>query len=327
MNTRVSDYFLEFRDPFAIAHGTRTGTDLVFLELEMDGCTGIGEASLPPYLKETQRSVKEFISRFFLENRDEPAMLEGWLAALHRKGTGNYAAKACIDIALHNLFARRMGTSLAAMLQLPLSPVPDCTFTIGMDHPDAIARKLEAAGDFSVLKIKLGGANDRDLMRAIRSCTSKPVCVDVNQGWRDRQQALDMIEFLASQNVMFVEQPLPVSSVSDQEWLVDRSPLPLYADESAQVPADVPGLKGLFHGINVKLMKCGGIAQARIMIEAARADGFKVLLGSMSESGIGIAAAAALAPLADLVDLDGPLLTKNNPYDMVEYKAGKVFLR
>ncbi len=324
MNYSVSDFFLEFIHPFAIAHGTRLGTDLVFLTLEENGFSGTGEASLPPYLTENPGSVKQFISEFFAAHQGKQLSLGEWLTELHGTTQGNFAARACIDIALHNLYSQSTGKSVAELLQVPIGPVPNCTFTIGMDDPDTVCRKVEQAEGFEILKIKLGGANDRALIEAICKCTTKTLCVDVNQGWHDRYFALEMIKFLASSNVILVEQPLPVAAVDDQRWLYERSPLPLFADESAQTTGDIPGLQEMFHGVNVKLMKCGGVSRAKIMIDAARKQGLKVLLGSMSESGIGIAAAASLAPLADLVDLDGPLLTKNNPYATVEYVEGKV---
>ncbi|MDQ3051403.1 MAG: dipeptide epimerase [Bacteroidota bacterium] len=327
MKFSITNYHLEFKTPFAIAHGTRTGTDLIFLKIEDKGIIAFGEASLPPYLPDTQESVHRFINSFFHNHADLSKGLAFMLNELMNFDEGNFAAKACVDIALHNWFAQKAGVPVWEMLELENVSLPLCTFTIGMDTPAEIKRKVEEAGDFKLLKVKLGGENDRDIITAIREVTNKPLCVDVNQGWQNnKEMALEMIEWLKDRGVIFVEQPLDKNDVAGQTWLHERSPLPVIADEAVQVPADIRKIKDIYNGVNIKLMKCGGIGEGLKMIRLAREYGLKVLVGSMSESGCAITAAANLASLADWVDLDGPLLTKNNPFDIVKYKDGKVVI-
>lgn len=325
MNILITDYFLEFKTPFAIAHGTRQGTDLVFLKLEHGGIMAHGEASLPPYLSETKESVHNFIDAFFRKGIDLSEGLSMLLNKLMSFEEGNFAAKACIDIALHNWFAQKEGVPVWLMLGLKNEPLPLCTLTIGMDDTSVIKRKVEEANEFKLLKLKLGGNHDREIITAVREVTDKPLCVDVNQGWhRDKEAALEMIVWLKSQGVIFVEQPLDKTDFEGQFWLHERSPLPLIADEAAQIPADLKRIANIYDGVNIKLMKCGGIGEGLKMIMEANKYGLKILLGSMSESGCAIAAAANLSSLADWTDLDGPLLTKNNPFDIVNYEYGKV---
>ncbi len=327
MQITITNFFLEFKTPFAIAHGTRNGTDLVFFKLEHDGIVAMGEASLPPYLHDTKESVTKFITSFFKNPVDLSQGLPSLLQDLMIFAEGNFAAKACVDIAFHNWFAQQAGVPVWKMLGLINTPLPLCTFTIGMDEPAAIKGKVAAVGDFELLKVKLGGNQDKEIISAIREVTNKPLCVDVNQGWHnDKETALEMIEWLKEQGVIFVEQPLDKNDLVSQAWLHERSPLPLIADEAAQVPSDIKMIKDIYDGVNIKLMKCGGIGEGLKMIKLARDFNLKVLVGSMSESGCAISAAANLSSLADWVDLDGPLLTKNNPFDIVKYEKGRVVI-
>jgi L-Ala-D/L-Glu epimerase len=326
MNYRLSDYYLEFLHPFSIAHGTRNGTSIVLLELTHQDLSAFGEASLPPYLKETTESVKDFITGFFSAYHESEIFSELKITTglIKNFGTGNMAARACLDIAFHNWFAKKRRVHVYELLHLSNSPVPDCMFTIGMSDEEELKQKLDEAADFRILKIKLGGGRDEEIIRTLRKFTDKPICVDVNQGWRTREEAKQMMDLLMDNNCLLIEQPFPVSSVEDQQWLFHYSPVPLYADESVQVAEDVYSLKEYFHGINIKLMKCGGITGAMEMIKAAQELNMKVMIGSMSETGCGIMAAAQLSSMAEFVDLDGPLLTKNNPFPEVNYQNGKL---
>jgi L-alanine-DL-glutamate epimerase-like enolase superfamily enzyme len=191
-----------------------------------------------------------------------------------------------------------------------------------MGTPEIIKRKVMAADGFSILKVKLGGGNDKEIIEAIRSVSSLPLCVDVNQGWKNVQEAKEMIDWLSDKNVLFVEQPLPKTEIEGQKYLFQHSALPVIADEFVQIPEDVQKVRGLFHGINIKLMKCGGLAPALKMAALAKEMGLLLLIGSMTETSCGIRAAAQLSVLANWVDLDGPLLTKNNPFPPVTYRSG-----
>lgn len=320
-NYRLQPYFLKFKTPFAIAHGTRDGTDIVLLHLTCENITAIGEASLPPYLAENKESVNEFIYSFFKDFKFTND-LNTCLEYLHQHKSGNYAAKACIDIALHNWFAAYRQIPVWELLGLKNNPLPPCTFTIGMGAPDVIREKVKEAHGFNMIKVKLGGEHDKQIIETILDCTDTKLCVDVNQGWKDPDFALDMIHWLAERNIVFVEQPLPKSDKQGQQWLFQKSPLPIIADEAVQTIEDIDAVKDFYHGINVKLMKCGGISPGLAMVREAKSLQKLVLVGSMSETSCGIMAAAQLSSLANWVDLDGPLLASNNPFENVNYKNG-----
>jgi len=324
MTYDLTTFILEFKTPFSIAHGTRTGTDIVILKIASDNIVAWGEASLPPYLTETPQSVNTFINSFLNSEKSLLSDLPSALHNLHKHDSGNYAAKACVDIALHNWYAQKEGLAVYKLLGLKNSPLPYCSFTIGMGDDEMLRKKVEEAEPFKIIKVKLGGDDDYKIIESIRKYSAKPLCVDVNQGWKSKEFALEMIEWLSDKNVLFVEQPLSKFNIHDQQWLYEKSPLPLYADESVQVPDDIVKVKDSFDGINIKLMKCGGLSEAMKMIELARSYNLKVMIGSMSETGCAINAAAQLSSMADYTDLDGPLLTLNNPFKIVNYVDGKI---
>jgi len=177
--------------------------------------------------------------------------------------------------------------------------------------------------DCHIIKVKLGRDSDRELIKTIRSVTSLPLFVDANQGWTDLQQSLDMTHWLHEQGVLLIEQPMLKTDPDSNAWLTERSPIPIIGDESVQRLADVEKAKGVYHGINIKLMKSAGMYEAHEMIKKARALDLKVMIGCMSETSCATLAAAALAPQCDWADLDGPFLTSNNPYEMPEFRKGK----
>jgi L-alanine-DL-glutamate epimerase-like enolase superfamily enzyme len=203
---------------------------------------------------------------------------------------------------------------------------PVTTFTIGIDTKEVVRQKVQEAAEYKVLKVKLGRDNDKEMVETIREVTDKPLRVDVNQGWKDREFALRMIEWLAGKKVEFVEQPMPKEQVDDIAWLREKSPLPLVGDESVQRLADVKKAYGVFDGINVKLMKCTGMREAYQMILLARSLGMKVMLGCMTETSCAISAAAQLSPLVDWADLDGALLIKNDLFKGASIVDGRVTL-
>ena len=184
----------------------------------------------------------------------------------------------------------------------------------------------ECAARFNILKVKVGLDSDRDMIQAIHSVTSLPLAVDANQGWKDRQQAIDMIHWLHEQGVVMVEQPMPKTQLDDIAWLTERSPVPIFADESVQRLSDIARLQGAFSGINIKLMKCTGMREAWKMVQATRALGMKVMLGCMTETSCAVTAAAHLSPLADFADLDGNLLISNDLFEGVTLTDGKLIL-
>jgi L-alanine-DL-glutamate epimerase-like enolase superfamily enzyme len=294
------------------------------VRLQQDGFTAWGEATLPPYLPETQTSVTSFVYDFAKHVGE--ACTEDCLAALQKFRTGNMAARAAIDMALWNLKAQAEGKSVAQLLGIADAPKPLNTYTIGVCSFEQMKLKVEDAllNGFQLFKIKLDGKADEEMISNFRKLTSLPFAVDVNQGWDNINEAATKIDWLSQQGCILVEQPLSKLCNADMRELKHHSSLPLYADESCQTIHDIEGLKEGFHGINIKLMKCGGITPAFEMIKAARQIGFKILIGCMSESSVGCNAAANFASMADYTDLDGPYLIANDAFAGVEMKAGSL---
>ncbi len=319
-------YELQLKHVFTVASNSRTTTPGVLTEIEFDGITGFGEASMPPYLGESQASVTGFLSKVNLEQFSDPFLKEEILAYVDGIMPGNYAAKASVDIALHDLIGKLIGEPWYRIWGLDPAKTPPTSFTIGIDTPEVVKEKTREADVYKILKVKLGRDNDREMIESVRSVTDKPLYVDVNQGWKDRDQALEMAFWLKEKNVVFIEQPMAKERIDDIAWLTERSPLPILADEALQTVADLLPMKGIYSGINVKLMKCGGMNAAYKMITLARAMGMKILVGCMTETSCAVTAAAHLSPLVDWADLDGNLLISNDLYDGMTVVDGKVTL-
>lgn len=319
---------LELRHPFGIASNSRTSTPAVLVEVARDGIIGYGEAAMPPYLGESQETAAAFLGKVDLARFDDPFQLEEIFPAIDALAPGNTAAKAAVDIALHDWIGKKLGAPWHRIWGLNPAKTPVTSFTIGIDTPEIVRQKTREAEPYQILKVKLGRGHDTDrqLIDTIREVTDTPITVDANQGWRERDEALGMSEWLATRNVLFIEQPMPKEQLDDTAWLRARSPLPLIADESVQRLADVTRAAGVFDGINIKLMKCTGLREAHKMITLARALGLKVMLGCMTETSCAISAAAQLSPLVDWADLDGALLIKNDPFDGATIVDGRVTL-
>ena len=282
---------------------------------------------MPPYLGHTVDSVTEFLKKVNLHQFNDPFCLEDILSYVDNLSPGDAPAKAAVDIALHDLVGKLLGAPWYRIWGYDPAKAPSTTFTIGIDTPEVVQEKtLECAGKFNILKVKVGTKSDKAIIQAIRGVSNLPLAVDANQGWTDRFEALDMLYWLREHGVVMVEQPLPVSRREDQAWLNERSPLPLFADESVQRLTDVPRMQGLFSGINIKLMKCTGLREAHRMVELARGLGMKVMLGCMTETSCGVSAAAQLSPAVDFADLDGNLLISNDLFDGVTVVDGKLTL-
>ena len=306
---------------------SRTVTPDVQVAIEYNGVTGYGEASMPPYLGQSVASVTAFLEKVDLSRFSNPYCLEDILAYVDSLSEGDSAAKAAVDIALHDLVGKLMGQPWHRIWGLNPAKAPSTSYTIGIDTPDVVREKtLEAKGRFNVLKVKVGLDTDHEMIETIRSVTDVPLVVDANQGWKDRYKALEEIYWLRDQGVQMVEQPLPVDRIKDTAWLTERSPLPIYADESLQRLRDVTAIQHAFSGINIKLMKCTGLREAREMITLARALGMGVMLGCMTETSCAVSAAAQLSPLVDFADLDGNLLIANDLFDGVKVEGGKLTL-
>ena len=328
MILRFTPYTAELRHAFTIATASRTSTPGMLVEIEHDGVVGYGEASMPPYLGESQASAAAFLARVDLGRFPDPFQLGEILPAIDALAPGNTAAKAAVDIALHDWIGKKLGAPWHRIWGLDPTKAPVTSFTIGIDTPEVVRQKTREAAPYKIIKVKLGRdpATDRALIDAIRDVTDRPITVDANQGWSDRADALRMIEWLATRGVLFVEQPIPKENPADTAWLRERSPLALIADESVQRLPDVRRALGVFDGINIKLMKCTGLREAHQMITVARALGLKVMLGCMTETSCAISAAAQLSPLVDWADLDGALLIKNDVFLGTTVVDGKITL-
>ncbi|WP_234991087.1 dipeptide epimerase [Sphingobacterium psychroaquaticum] len=323
---RYIPYTLEMRHVFTVASFSRTTTPVVLIELEYDGVIGYGEASMPPYLGESQESVIKFLNQVNLSPFNSPFQTEDILQYVDQIADKNTAAKACIDIALHDLLGKLMGQPIYKIWGLNPTLVPPTSYTIGIDTEEVIRQKVAEADQFKILKVKLGLETDKMIIDTIRSVTDVPLCADVNQGWKNKEQALEMTHWLTERGVVFLEQPMPKEQIDDMAWLTEHSPIPTIADEGCQRYSDILSLKDVYTGINIKLMKCTGLREAKKMAELARALDMKVMLGCMTETSCAISAAAQLGPLVDWADLDGALLIGNDIYDGMQVVNGHCIL-
>ena len=320
-------YELQLRHVFTVSSYSRRTTPGVQVRIDYDGITGYGEASMPPYLGQSVETVMAFLSKVDLGRFSDPFMLDDILAYVDSLSAGDSAAKAAVDIALHDLVGKLLGAPWYRIWGLNPSKAPDTTFTIGIDTPEVVrAKTRECADRFNILKVKVGLDNDKEMIRTIREITDLPIAVDANQGWKDRQKALDEIFWLKENGIVMVEQPMPKERIDDNAWITERSPLPIFADEAIQRLVDIPSVKGAYHGINIKLMKCTGMREAWKMVNYARAEGMKVMVGCMTETSCAVSAAAQLAPAVDFADLDGNLLITNDLFDGMKVTAGKISL-
>lgn len=327
MKLNFRPYDLQLRHVFTVASYSRTTTPGVQVKIEYDGVVGYGEASMPPYLGESVDSVMAFLKQVDLTRFSDPFQLDDILIYVDSIASGNTAAKASIDIALHDLTGKLLGAPWYKIWGLNPEKTPSTTYTIGIDTADVVKDKTkEVAGRFNILKVKLGRDNDKEMIEAIRSVSDLPIAVDANQGWTDRRYAIDMIHWLKEQGIVMVEQPMPKTQLDDIAWVTQQSPLPVFADESLQRLDDVIRLRGAFTGINIKLMKCTGMREAWKMLTLARAFGMRVMVGCMTETSCAVSAAAQLSPAVDFADLDGNLLISNDLFKGMEVVNGKITL-
>lgn len=326
MKISCKEFDLELKHPFSISKFTRTSTPILLLKLNYEGITGFGEASMVPYMGESQASASEFLTKIDWNRFKHPFNFEEIHQYLDEIAPGNPAIKAAIDIALNDINGKILGLACHQVYRADPALMPVTSYTIGIDSPEIIREKVADSKGFKVLKIKLGRDNDKELIQTIRSVSDLPLYVDANQGWSDRKQAIDMCYWLHDQGVLLIEQPMDKNNLDGNAWLTQRSPIPIIADEAVQRIGDLENLKGAYHGINIKLMKSAGMYEAHQMILKARSFGMKILIGCMSETSVATLAGAALAPLCDWADLDGPWLTKNNPFDHPEMKDGRYIL-
>jgi L-alanine-DL-glutamate epimerase-like enolase superfamily enzyme len=319
---------LRFTEVFSVASNTRSSTEVIDVEIGFGAYTGYGQASFPPYMKEKRETNMEFLERLDFSRFDSPFCLETIYRYMDTIAPEQRPAKAAVEMALYDLMGKLSGKQVAQLLGLESNAHPDTSMTIGIGPDDYILRQLHKARDFRLLKLKLGSdiAYNHHVVTFVKAQSGQDIGVDFNQGLTDREIAIDMVEWLHDEGVKYVEQPLPVHQEEDAAWLKLRSPLDIFGDESIQVAKDIWRYKEVFHGVNIKLMKCGGIGKAYDMARTAKVLGLKTMLGCMVESACALTAAAHLAPLFDRLDLDGHLNLSNDPYKGLDIIEGRIVL-
>ncbi|MVN90984.1 dipeptide epimerase [Mucilaginibacter sp. HME9299] len=300
---------------FTIAHYSRTYTPIMLVNISYEGYTGYGEASMVPYWGESIASATAFLKSIDSSKLTFPFNYNEITAYIDSLAPGNPAVKAAVDIALHDLEGKLLNKPCWQLMGSNVQTMPITSITIGIDKPEVLLQKVEEAAGLKVIKVKLSGEADKVLIETVRSVTNVPLYVDANQGWTNREASLDMVHWLFEQGVELIEQPFAKTDLHSNAWLTQRSPIPIIGDEAVQRLPDVELAEGIYHGVNVKLMKSAGMHEAKLMIDKARELGMKILIGCMSETSCATLAAAALAPQCDWADLDGPLLTSNNPFE------------
>jgi len=316
---------LKLTTPFRIARGVQETSPNVIVEVVHHGYRGYGEASPTEYYGESPASVLACIDLFKGDLGDDPFALEDIMERLDHTIGLNPSAKAAVDMALYDLMGKILGVPLYKLLGLNAAKTPFTSFTIGLDSPAQMAKKAALAKDYPVLKVKLGTKHDIEIIKAIRDVSNATIRVDANAAWTPKE-AIRTITALAPYNIEFFEQPVTSHDLAGLKLVYENVPVPIIADESCVTVADIPKLAGCVDGINIKLMKCGGIRHALKMIHVARAHHLSIMLGCMIESSLAITAAAHLTPLVDYADLDGNLLIENDPHAGVRVEEGKLVL-
>jgi L-alanine-DL-glutamate epimerase-like enolase superfamily enzyme len=325
---RVSAEILELRTrhPFIIARGGSSDYRTVWVKVtDRDGREGWGEAAATKFYGETPESVLAAINLYAAAMPADPFDLETAEAQWGRMLRGNPAARVALSTALHDLAAQRAGVPLHRLWGLDPKAAPRSTFTIGLDSEEKMRAKVLEAAEYPILKVKLGTDRDEAILRTLRDATDREIRVDANCGWTVKQ-AIRMLPVLEEFGVTVLEQPLVPQDIAGLGEIRRRAAIPVIADESCLVAADIPPLVGHVDGINIKLAKCGSLREAIRMIAVARAHHLQVMLGCMIESSIAITAAAHLAPLVDIVDLDGAALLANDPFEGATIHGGQLAL-
>jgi len=301
--------------------------DTLHVAYARDGITGRGEGAPIVRYKEDAESARKAVEsvRDLLLGAD-PMQFSKTMTEVFRRVKGEWAGKAAIDIALMDWVGQKLGVPLYSYFGLDPKDAPVTTFSIGIDTPEITKQKTAEAADYPVLKVKVGLATDEPTIEAIRSVTRKPLRVDANEGWKDKEEAVRKINWLEKQGVEFIEQPLPAEMLEETRWVRSRVHLPIIADEACQHAADIPKLRESYDGVNVKLDKSGGMLEAYRMLQIAKALGMKTMLGCMISTSVTVTAAAHLSPLVDYADLDGNLLISNDPFHGVRVEKGKLIL-
>jgi len=318
---------LKLRHTWTTTMSSSEYRDTLFVYYTRDGLTGVGEgAPIVRYDEDAVGGQKVVEGLADLFAKADPTSFDSLNVEILRRVEGQWAAKAAMDIAILDWVGQRLGTPIHKLFGLDPTGGPLTTFSIGIDTPEVTRQKVREAEAYPVLKVKVGLSTDEPTIEAVRSVTKKPLRVDANEGWTDKEEALRKIQWLETQGVEMIEQPLPAAMLEETRWLRDRVNIPVFADEACLHAGDIPKLAEAYDGVNVKLDKAGGILPAYKMILIARALGLKTMLGCMVSSSVSVTAAAQLSPLVDFADLDGNLLIANDPYAGVTVKDGRLIL-
>jgi L-alanine-DL-glutamate epimerase-like enolase superfamily enzyme len=318
---------LKLRNTWTTTMSSSEHRDTLQVRLVRDGATGIGEgAPIVRYHESAEGAQKAVEAARPVILAGDPWRVEAFLGEAFRHLEGQYAARAALDIAVHDWIGKKLGIPVHRLLGLDPANAPITTFSIGIDTPETTRQKVREAAEFPVLKVKVGLDTDEATIEAVRSVTGKPLRVDANEGWKDKETAIRKIEWLASRGVELVEQPMPAAMLEEAAWVRERSPLPVFADEACLRASSIPPLAEAYDGVNVKIDKAGGVREALRMVHTARACGLQVMLGCMISSSASTTAAAHLSPLVDFADLDGHLLVANDPWEGVAVRDGRLVL-
>lgn len=314
---------LDLKHAWTIARGTAAFKENVIVYYERDGLTGMGEAghltAAGQTAEQTMQGVDKLIPLYEQINPFEFADLPD--RAREIAGV-TPPARAAIELALMDWVGQKLGLPLYRLFGLNPQRTVATSFTIGLDTPEVMQQKVREAADFRIIKVKLGRDNDEEIIKVLRAATDKPIRVDANEGWPDKEKALRKIEWLQKQNVEFVEQPLPRRLVEEALWIKERTSMPIIADEAVDIASDIPKIASAFSGINIKLMKSGGLLEALRMVQLARAYKLDIMFGCMIETSLATTAAVHIQSLARWVDLDGPPLLVKDPFVGATLKDG-----
>ena len=325
MKIKFSIFRIKLKHSFGISRSSYDFYDIVYFYLIDGNIIGRGEAAPSLRYNESTEKIASVLESGLSLPDDFKSRNELW-SFIKPQLKGISSLEAAVNMAIWDWWGQKENKAVYDILKLNVKTLPKTSYTIAIGDMDELDEKIQASAPYSILKVKLGTPkNDKEIIRQIRLQTDKIIRVDANEGWTF-DMAKEMSFWLADRNIEFIEQPFPADRLDDTALFRQVSPLPLYADENSIVSKDIPKIKRAFDGINIKLMKCGGIDEALNMINIAKELNMKIMLGCMVESSVGITAAAHLASMVDVVDLDGNLLISNDPYAGVEINKGRLTL-
>lgn len=318
-------YGLKLKYEFRIAREVQTICNNLFLKVNINGITGYGESAPTEYYNEDIETIyktAKSLSDIEEPNLDNP---EPFFEELKNKYKQYPSLRAAVEIAVYDIIGKYKRKPIYELFNLNPNDTPVTSFTLGMDKPDVMKVKLKEAEEYPILKIKLGSGYDYDIMNILKNIKNKEIYIDANEGW-GREEAAKKMEILKEIGVVFIEQPLKKDDIEGIKWLKDRINLKIFTDENVKTSQDIDIIADIYDGINIKLMKCGGLSEALKMVKIAKSNNIEIMLGCMIESSVSITAAAHFSPFVDFADLDGNLLISNDPFTGVSVKNGKLLL-